>query len=93
MLTAITAKTADRLVAPAVGTSVASVWHVRAFSSEVETGSRQENASNRESRAPFRFYRNGKDSSIGRTMSIHPFTSESYSEGDRTEAWQDVLGG
>jgi len=26
-------------------------------------------------------------------MSIHPFTSESYSEGDRTEAWQDVLGG
>jgi hypothetical protein len=31
-----------------------------AFSSEVETGSRQENASNQESRAPFRFYRNGK---------------------------------
>ena len=30
---------------------------------------------------------------VGRTMSIHPFTSESYSEGDRTEAWQDVLGG
>jgi acetamidase/formamidase/AraC-like DNA-binding protein len=26
-------------------------------------------------------------------MSIHPFTSESYSEGDRTEAWQDVLSG
>ncbi|MDB5611597.1 MAG: transcriptional regulator [Bradyrhizobium sp.] len=26
-------------------------------------------------------------------MSIHPFTSESYSEGDRIEAWQDVLGG
>jgi hypothetical protein len=26
----------------------------------VETGSRQENASNQESRAPFRFYRNGK---------------------------------
>ena len=35
----------------------------RAFSSEVETGSRQENASNQESRAPFRFYRNGKGSS------------------------------
>jgi hypothetical protein len=34
-----------------------------AFSSEVETGSRQENASNQESRAPFRFYRNGKGSS------------------------------
>ncbi|HXN89384.1 MAG TPA: hypothetical protein VN890_08540, partial [Methylocella sp.] len=31
----------------------------RAFSSEVETGSRQENASNQESRAWFRFYRNG----------------------------------
>src|SRR5204863_9863964 len=29
----------------------------RAFSSEVETGSRQENASNQESRAPFRFHR------------------------------------
>jgi acetamidase/formamidase/AraC-like DNA-binding protein len=26
-------------------------------------------------------------------MSIQPFTSESYSEGDRTEAWQDVLSG
>src|SRR5450631_1324137 len=35
----------------------------RAFSSEVETGSRQENASNQESGAPFRFYRNGKGSS------------------------------
>jgi 3-oxoadipate enol-lactonase len=36
---------------------------VRAFSSEVDTGSREENASNEESRAPFRFYRNGKGSS------------------------------
>jgi flagellar L-ring protein precursor FlgH len=35
----------------------------KAFSSEVDTGSRQENASNKESRAPFRFYRNGKGSS------------------------------
>src|SRR5258708_18266932 len=34
----------------------------RAFSSEVETGSRKENASNQESRAPFRFHRNGKGS-------------------------------
>jgi hypothetical protein len=34
----------------------------RAFSSEVETGSRQQNASNQESRAPFRFHRNGKGS-------------------------------
>jgi len=32
----------------------------KAFSSEVETGSRQENASNQESGAPFRFNRNGK---------------------------------
>src|ERR1035438_3870344 len=32
----------------------------RAFSSEMENGSRQENASNQESRAPFRFNRNGK---------------------------------
>ena len=31
----------------------------RAFSSEVDTGSREENASKQESRAPFRFYRNG----------------------------------
>ena len=36
----------------------------RAFSSEVETGSRQENASNPKSRAPFRFNRNGKGSSV-----------------------------
>src|SRR5271155_140668 len=32
----------------------------RAFSSEVETGSRWENASDQESRAPFRFNRDGK---------------------------------
>jgi indoleacetamide hydrolase len=38
----------------------------RAFSSEVEPGSRQENASNRGSRAPFRFYRNGTGSSPSR---------------------------
>jgi len=36
---------------------------IRAFSSEVEAGSRQENASNQESRAPFRFNRNGEGSS------------------------------
>src|SRR6202795_2232167 len=34
----------------------------RAFSSEVDTGSRQENASKKESGAPFRFNRNGKGS-------------------------------
>ena len=34
----------------------------RAFSSEVGAGSRQESASKQESRAPFRFKRNGKDS-------------------------------
>jgi hypothetical protein len=36
---------------------------IRAFSSEVDTGSREENASKQESRAPFRFHRNGKSSS------------------------------
>ena len=36
----------------------------RAFSSEVETGSRQENASNQKSGAPFRFHRNGRGSSL-----------------------------
>jgi hypothetical protein len=36
---------------------------IRAFSSEVEIGSRQENASNQESRAPLRFHRSGKGSS------------------------------
>jgi ergothioneine biosynthesis protein EgtB len=42
-------------------------WEVaaRAFSSEVGTGSRQENASNQESGAPFRFYRNGRGSRAG----------------------------
>ncbi|QOZ19594.1 hypothetical protein XI02_34485 [Bradyrhizobium sp. CCBAU 21365] len=35
----------------------------RAFSSEVDTGSREENASKQESRTPFRFHRNGKSSS------------------------------
>jgi hypothetical protein len=35
----------------------------KVFSSEVGTGSREENASNQESRAPFRFDRNGKSSS------------------------------
>src|SRR5438552_16074426 len=35
----------------------------RAFSSEVETGSREENASKQKDRAPFRFNRNGKSSS------------------------------
>jgi hypothetical protein len=39
------------------------IRRIGAFSSEVETGSRQENASNQESRAPFRFDRNGKGSS------------------------------
>src|SRR5258706_15656251 len=34
----------------------------RTFSSEVETGSRQENASNQESRAPLRFHRSRKGS-------------------------------
>ncbi|PAY10432.1 hypothetical protein CK489_07860 [Bradyrhizobium sp. UFLA03-84] len=40
----------------------------RAFSSEVDTGSREENASQQESRAPFRFHRNGKGSSGGNQL-------------------------
>ena len=36
----------------------------RAFSSEVDTGSREENASKQESRAPFRFHRNGNSSGL-----------------------------
>src|SRR6266436_7719945 len=36
--------------------------NTKAFSSEVGTGSREENASNKESRAPFRSCRNGKGS-------------------------------
>jgi AcrR family transcriptional regulator len=37
----------------------------RAFSSEVDTGSREENASNKEKEPPFRFNRNGKGSTSG----------------------------
>src|SRR5260370_22291373 len=44
-------------------TSTGSSSATRAFSSEVEPGSRQEKASNQESRAPFRFDRNGNGSS------------------------------
>src|ERR1700686_2619855 len=36
----------------------------RAFSSEVDTGSPEENASNKELESPFRFHRNGKGSSV-----------------------------
>jgi hypothetical protein len=36
----------------------------RAFSSEVDTGSREENASKQQTRAPFLFNRNGKGSSL-----------------------------
>src|SRR6266481_8580989 len=49
-----------------------------AFSSELETASRQENASNQESRVPLRFYRNGapgpakEDRAIRRVMNIAP---------------------
>ncbi|OMI13161.1 hypothetical protein BSN85_08260 [Bradyrhizobium brasilense] len=37
---------------------------IRAFSSEVDAGSREESASKLESRTPFRFDRNGKGSSF-----------------------------
>jgi hypothetical protein len=46
------------------------------FSSEVEAGSRQENASNQQSRAPFRFHRNGKGSRRHRT---HTFRQKAVS--------------
>ncbi|MFB9265473.1 hypothetical protein ACFFWD_20345, partial [Bradyrhizobium erythrophlei] len=42
----------------------------RAFSSEVDTGSREENASKQQSGAPFRFYRSGKGSSGCDMMSM-----------------------
>jgi hypothetical protein len=42
----------------------------RAFSSEVGTGSRQENASNQKFRAPFRFHRNGRGSPLQRARVI-----------------------
>jgi tripartite-type tricarboxylate transporter receptor subunit TctC len=43
---------------------------IRAFSSEVETGSRQENAPNQQSRTPFRFCRNGKGSGAWPAIAI-----------------------
>jgi hypothetical protein len=41
----------------------------KAFSSEVDTGSRKDNASRPNDRAPFRFHRNGKGSSLLRSRS------------------------
>src|SRR5260370_18715220 len=46
----------------------------RAFSSEVDPGSRQENASKQETRAPFQFNRNGKGAS--RSRQHHVFQSQ-----------------
>jgi hypothetical protein len=51
----------------------------------VDIGSRKENASKQESRAPFRFHRNGKGSSLGNELShyliyhsgIHPAAANS----------------
>ena len=45
--------------------------NARAFSSEVDTGSRQENASNQKSGASFRFNRNGKGSSVKTTQALN----------------------
>jgi tripartite-type tricarboxylate transporter receptor subunit TctC len=42
----------------------------RAFLCEAETGSRQENASNQESRAAFGYYRNGKGSAVWLAIAI-----------------------
>ncbi|PDT86708.1 hypothetical protein CO669_28875 [Bradyrhizobium sp. Y36] len=49
---------------------------MRAFSSEVDAGSRQENASKQQSRAPFRFHRNGKGSRAGATIFETNFPNE-----------------
>src|SRR5665213_3633221 len=47
--------------ASAISASTCRITRItRAFSSELDTGSHQENASNQESGAPFRFNRNGK---------------------------------
>src|SRR5882724_2494068 len=56
-----------RAAAALAGRHSASSWcwrsrGTRAFSSEVDTGSREENASKQRNRAPFRFHRNGKGS-------------------------------
>jgi hypothetical protein len=47
---------------------VSTIAPSRAFSSEVGTGSREENASKQKTRAPFRFHRNGK----GSNPMLHP---------------------
>ncbi|QDW35792.1 hypothetical protein FFI89_000730 [Bradyrhizobium sp. KBS0727] len=66
----------------------------RAFSSEVETGSRQENASNQKSRAPFRFHRNGKGSRLPKKRPENRPRSKrvaglrgGYDERDRDRRW------
>jgi GNAT superfamily N-acetyltransferase len=46
-----------------IGRLILQIGETKAFSSEVDPGSRQENASKQETRAPFRFNRNGKGSS------------------------------
>jgi hypothetical protein len=50
----------------------------KAFSSEVDTGSRHENASNQKSRAPFRFNRNGKGSGVHRHSRLRSAGHEKY---------------
>jgi hypothetical protein len=69
------------------------VDETRVFSSEVETGSRQENASNRESGAPFRFNRNGNGSSrrvlagaVAAALQRVSLTLASLSKGDTPSA-------
>ena len=52
--------------------------NARAFSSEVEPGSRKENASKQEARAPFRFNQDGKGSSHAVTSASASVTSLSH---------------
>src|SRR5438045_3953205 len=65
----------------------------RAFSSEVDAGSRQENASKQESRAPFRFRRNGKGSGHHRLRSLtaDQLTKSLEAQGIRAETMKTRL--
>src|SRR5882762_2312170 len=56
----------------------------RAFSSEVDAGSREENASKQKDRAPFRFNRNGKGSSA-KWRPVFPATNAKRLRGDHAQ--------
>jgi hypothetical protein len=64
---AVSCAGAARYLATLVRDNWPSSNEARAFSSEVDTGSREENASKQKPRAPFRFHRNGKGSTPAAT--------------------------